>query len=130
MKVHNGTAMELRGAARAADRSSWKPPFVTGAIVWTVIHVLGWGLRLGSDRPRLGDLKLLYYLAGTGAVDSYLVGRARLLLLVLHVLFAVVLGGFLTAGLARLTESLLRAALLSAVIALLVQITFFVPISP
>jgi len=92
--------------------------------------VTGWVMRLGSDRPRLGDLKLLYYLAGTGAVDSYLVGRARILLLVLHVLLAVVLGGLLTTALTRLTDSLLRSTLVSALLALLLQVFFFLPISP
>lgn len=121
--------MQLRGAGHAAGSSSWRPPFVTGAVAWSVVGVVGWLLRAGSPRPRLGDLRLLYTLAGTGAVDSYLVGGARGLLLALHLLVAVVVGGLLALGLHRLTGSLPRAALVAAGLALLAQILFFVPVA-
>lgn len=120
----------LRGAGRSSRADpSWRSGLALGAGVWGTVAILGLWLRLGSPQPRLGDLRLLYYLAGVDAVDAYLVGGARGLLFVLHLIVSVAAGGPVSLVLLRLGVSLPRAGLIVLGLALLVQALAFLPVS-
>lgn len=117
------------GAVRGRTRGQI---FWTGAAFWAVVTSVAVLLRSGSDRPRVGDIRLLYYLAGARSVDAYLTGGGRWLLFGLHLVVAVVVGGAVTLLLWRFLSDRPRAELVvgtaSAALAALFQALFFVPV--